>query len=168
MRFLLLDDFMLITMLAAFVFHSTNSPLDEHSHFSSLYAQGFLSQNIKDIFALLGALLVVEKIIHMVIASTKQGRIRYYYTQHLLPHLMARTYAKEEVDEINNLLLQLSIGKLSSRNEEIRRTGIKQLGNMKPDEIIFNALVKALSREKSKQLRAEIARTLTHHSMYDP
>jgi len=160
--------FMAMVLPVYFVPYSLNAHFDLLARVTSLYGQGFLSQDIKDILALLGALLVVEKIIRMIISSTNQGRIRNFYTQNLLPHLMSWTYAKGEVKAINNLLQQLSIGKLSSSNEEDRKTGIKQLGNMKPNEAIFKTLVRTLAREKSKHLRVEIVRTLVHHVNYKP
>lgn len=60
----------------------------------------------------------------------------------------------------------LDIGKITSKDEETRKTGIKQLAGMPPTKRGFHALVAALDREESKDLRREIVRALRLHVGY--
>jgi hypothetical protein len=129
--------------------------------------QGFLSQEIRDLLALLGAILAVEKIVRMLISSAHSGRIRNLYVRYILPQLMSWTYDKGDVTRINENLYQLSIGKLTSKNQEERETGLKQLASVKPNVHTFKILLRALAREHSKHLRVEIVRALSLQAKYD-
>jgi len=162
----LLVAFITIALVLSITSVGCRSQSSGQSSTSAPANQGFLQPFLKDAFVLLGALLSIEKILRALISSARSGRIRLFYTQHLLPFLISRAYEREDVKAINRYLEDINIDKITSKDENKRKIGIKQLAVMPATKRSFQALAMALNQEKSKHLRAEIVRALSFHVDY--